>query len=164
MDNLRYIPNTKFLYKISPCGQVYSVRNNKFLSTRDNGNGYLVVHLCYGEGRKVRYIHRLVAETYLLNLEDKPQVNHIDGDKNNNHLSNLEWCTQSENMLHAFKNGLNCKKGEKSSKAKLTEIDVKFIRYWSSVGYKTGDLSRVFNISVPVISNIKAGRLWSHVT
>lgn len=64
----------------------------------ENGDGYLSVPL---SGNR-RLVHRLVAEAFIPNPKKKPQVNHIDGDKHNNHISNLEWCSREENMQHAM--------------------------------------------------------------
>jgi hypothetical protein len=66
-------------------------------------HGYLTIRLHINGTRKNYFIHRLIAETFLENIEKKPQVNHIDGDRKNCHLSNLEWVTQSENIKHSFK-------------------------------------------------------------
>jgi len=70
------------------------------------GNGYYYV--CLSKNGKVRKfkVNRLVAQAFIPNPDNKPFVNHIDGDKLNNNVNNLEWCTQSENMLHAYKYGL----------------------------------------------------------
>lgn len=68
-----------------------------------NKHGYLVV----GINKKTYTIHRLVATVFILNRENKEQVNHIDGNKSNNSVTNLEWATQSENIIHAFKTGLS---------------------------------------------------------
>lgn len=68
--------------------------------------GYYIVTLCKGKERKTKKIHRLVAEAFIPNVENKLQVNHIDGNKLNNNVKNLEWCTDSENMIHAYKTGL----------------------------------------------------------
>lgn len=84
-------------YEVSNFGQVRSSR--KILKPYKNHKGYLRVDIF---GRNYR-VHRLVAETFLPNPENKPQVNHKDGDKSNNCLYNLEWCTQEENISHAFK-------------------------------------------------------------
>ncbi|MEI4618393.1 HNH endonuclease, partial [Bacillus cereus] len=74
--------------------------------------GYYRVELNH-KGKRLRfYSHRLVAKTFINNIDNKPEVNHIDGDKLNNHVSNLEWCTGEENMRHAIDNGL--RKGVKT--------------------------------------------------
>lgn len=72
-----------------------------------NGNGYLWVYLTDGDGRREkRFIHRLVAEAWIPRLDHQVQVNHKDGDKQNNAAINLEWCTCAENIRHAYATGL----------------------------------------------------------
>lgn len=89
-------------YKIHWRGVVLSKKKNIVLKNGRTTSGYYTVSL----NRKSFYIHRLVAEKFIPNPENKPCINHIDGDKSNNHISNLEWVTYSENMQHASKNGL----------------------------------------------------------
>lgn len=97
--------NFKGFYKISNEGQIKN-KKNKILKTSINHNGYIVVYL-YKDGKKyAKKVHRLVAETFITKIEGKNQVNHIDGNKRNNNVNNLEWCTQSENIKHAYKNNL----------------------------------------------------------
>ena len=104
------------LYQVSNLGNVKSLcfgaRNKRksnitrLLKTNSNNFGYLKVEL-YKDGKsKIKYVHRLVAEAFIPNPDQKPQVNHIDGNKANNTLSNLEWVTSSENLSHACKTGL----------------------------------------------------------
>lgn len=88
------------LYAITSCGKVWSYRSKKFLTPRDNGRGYLSVDLWVNNESKRFYIHRLVAEAYLPNLKNKPQVDHKDTNKNHNYVNNLEWATPSENNLN----------------------------------------------------------------
>lgn len=91
-------------YFITTDGEVIS--NGKKLKPRINKNGYEYVNLYNKDGRKTKKIHRLVAETFIPNPKNAPQVNHIDCNKLNNHVENLEWCTQQENTLHAVRNNL----------------------------------------------------------
>ena len=67
-----------------------------------NDKGYV---RCELNGKNIR-VHRLVGKAFVPNLENKPQINHIDGNKGNNHADNLEWCTNAENTQHAYDNGL----------------------------------------------------------
>ena len=77
----------------------------KILKAYDNGNGYLMISLLKNMKRKVYYVHRLVGE-YFLSQKEEEEINHIDGNKYNNDVRNLEWCSRSENLLHAYKTGL----------------------------------------------------------
>ncbi len=126
-------------YSVTECGKVYSNRSNKFLKPSLGGGGrYMSVGFSINGKSKGFMVHRLVALTYIDNPESKKEVNHIDGDRMNNHASNLEWCTRSENMIHAVETGLlvPCKKSQfkkgfdsnRNDKSKLTEDDVISIR------------------------------------
>lgn len=93
-------------YEISNTGKVRSVISGKEKSFKDS-KGYPAVDLYSNGKRKTKRIHRLVAETYLPKIEGLNEINHIDGDKYNPDVTNLEWCNRSSNMLHAFKTGLS---------------------------------------------------------
>lgn len=96
-------------FEISNYGNVKNKLTNHLIKGDINNCGYYRVSL-YCNGQRVRYFrHRLVAKYFIPNIENKPFVNHIDGDKSNNYVGNLEWCTQSENEKHAFKNNLKSK-------------------------------------------------------
>ena len=89
------------LYAVASCGQVWSYRSKKFLSPSRDKDGYLQV-LLYKDGEKqAKKIHRLVAEAYIENPENKPVVHHKDEAKNHNWLNNLEWATVKENNLYS---------------------------------------------------------------
>ena len=91
-------------YQVSNLGRVYSVprieSRGGFLSTNNNGRGYMTVMLSIGGKQKRAYIHRLVARAFIPNPENKPEVNHKDGNKQNNCVGNLEWVTRTENATH----------------------------------------------------------------
>lgn len=107
------IPEYEGFYKVSNLGRVKSLPRNgtiqqeRIMINKITKQGYVTVHLRKLGVSKYLKIHRLVALTFLNNPENKPQVNHKDGNKENNNLSNLEWMTVSENVQHAFDTGLN---------------------------------------------------------
>ena len=104
-------------YKACSNGTIVSVKNGKVkeLSILNRGLGYKSVNLCISNKAKSYSVHRLIAEAFIPNIENKPTVNHKDGDKANNSVDNLEWATYSENNKHAHDSKLNiAKKGEES--------------------------------------------------
>ena len=130
-------------YFISSKGNVKSLRTGveRYMKLRKNSHGYLSVRL-YSNKRKQKHflIHRLVAMSFLLNDYEKPQVNHIDGDKTNNNLSNLEWVTAKENIDHAYSNGLRndnqLKLNGKLNAKRVSQIDIttsEIIKVWESI-------------------------------
>lgn len=93
-------------YFISKDGIVFNKNNNKYLKPRVSRLGYIRVILYSDNKPKDFSIHRLVAQAFIPNPDNKPCVNHINGVKNDNRVENLEWCTHSENSLHGYKTGL----------------------------------------------------------
>ena len=91
-------------YIITSLGRIYSLKARRFL--RPPRGAYITITLYDKDRTKNVSIHRLVASAFIENIENKKYVNHIDGNKHNNIVSNLEWVTNSENSLHAFSNGL----------------------------------------------------------
>jgi len=165
MEVFKPIPRYENKYEISNLGRIKSLpklrcKNEKILKPIIVG-GYACIDLGDGQTIKRFLIHRLVAITFLKNPQDKPQVNHIDGDKLNNNLSNLEWNTCSENQLHSIKIGLRTTKGVKNSQSKLKESDVIEI-FNDKRQYK--HISKDYNVSIPTISDIKRGYSWTHLT
>ena len=95
-------------YEVSEDGKIFSLKNNlrKELKHQMSNAGYFFIGLCKNGKVKNKFIHRLVAQAFIENPLNKEQVNHIDGNKLNNHFSNLEWVTPSENIIHAQNSGL----------------------------------------------------------
>lgn len=92
------------LYSVSNYGRVYSIKRHKCLKPCEHWRGYLRVGLIKEGQLSFKRIHRLVAEAFLPNPQNKPQVNHINEDKHDNRLSNLEWCTCQENITKYWEN------------------------------------------------------------
>lgn len=132
-----------------------------------NGKGYLTVECCVESKRKRYLIHRLVAYAFIDNHDNKPEINHKDGNPKNNYVDNLEWCTRKENMEHASKAGLLPKglsgPGMQSPASKLNDDDVRQIK----IRLRNGESAKVISGKYPVgesaICEIKAGRSWSHI-
>ena len=152
------------LYKVDENGNVFSVRNNKLLKRMMFPSGYEYVHLCNGKGKtKLFRVHRLVAETFIPNPNNLPEVNHKDGDKLNNNVKNLEWCTNLENMRHSVETGLRNIKGENNPSAKLTVKDVVNIRKEyipKSKEFGTVALARKYGVTNVMIGKIIRNECW----
>lgn len=94
-------------YEVSNTGAVRNRKTYKTLTPQVDNKGYLRVRMSLHDCKVTAKVHRLVAIAFIPNPEDKPQVNHINGDKKDNRVENLEWVTNGENQIHAYKNGLN---------------------------------------------------------
>lgn len=146
---------TKHGYYIPVKGQALKPKLDKY--------GYPHIGLCVSRKTKWYTIHRLVAIHYILNPDNKPQVNHIDGNKQNNHMDNLEWCTGRENHEHAAITGLRDnvpRRGEKSNLAKLNQIQVDEIR--RDYNKKTCNLECLSNRYGVAVSTISV--IINHIT
>lgn len=93
------------LYQITDDGRVYSIRKDKYLKPRKDKDGYLLVNLYKDKKQYTRKVHRLVAEAFIDNPEGKSDVNHIDCQRDNNSVSNLEWVTHRENIIYQAEQG-----------------------------------------------------------
>ena len=118
-------------YGVSRDGRVISFRKNKILTPKRNWDGYLRVQLWSHCRCEYVSIHRLIAETFVPNPHQYAVVNHRDGNKANNHADNLEWCTQRENVKHAWRTGLAHHKLNRTGKAvrQLTLTGEEVARY-----------------------------------
>lgn len=154
-------------YYISKCGKVLSInyRNTnkyKVLKYRYDGGGYAILSVYINTNkRKNIKIHRLVAQTFIPNPKNKPQVNHINGIRNDNRVENLEWCTCSENNLHAFKvlkripSGLGMKGKLNKLSKKICQINIhdnKIVKIWDSIIDVERDL-KIHNANIHKVLN-----------
>ena len=165
------------LYEISSYGVVKSVRRfnpnsgkngmwypERIMKTRLDGDGYVVLGLTKNGKMKMCKMHRLVLETF--DKESDLQVNHKDGNKQNNRLDNLEWVTCSENIKHAFRTGLKSENGSKNPKSKLTEKEVMQIcDFFKYTTFTNKQIAEMFDIkSDETIRKIRKRLAWTHVT
>ncbi len=138
-------------YEISENGEIRKLPYKRLLKPFEDKDGYLKVCLCENNRRKYRFVHRLVAQTYIDNKYNKPTVNHIDGNKKNNNINNLEWATIKEQNIHALKNNLrNMKNDGCSKKVAQYDLNMNLIKIYPSaneakrqLGYSQGHISEV---------------------
>lgn len=155
-------------YFISNLGRLKG-RSGKIIKTYINHEGYYTICLKpngrNGKAQCVR-IHRLIAEAFIPNPENKPFVNHIDGNKRNNDITNLEWCTNQENIIHAFKTGLNkALSGSINPFAKLTSAQIKYIKEKyipRDKNFGARALGKMFNVPHSKIVRILKGERYKY--
>ena len=107
-------------YEVSNLGKVRNIKSGRMLKPHLNHNGYLKHHLYRHDKQKELFLHRIIAIAFIDNPGKKPQVNHIDENKLNNDLSNLEWCTAKENLIH----GTRTKRAAEKLSKKVIQLDL----------------------------------------
>lgn len=125
--------------------------------------GYAIVHVYENNRRISLRVHRLVASAYCDGFRPDLCVNHKDGNKLNNHYTNLEWVTKSENSLHAWRTGLINHRGVPHENKKLTAERVVDIRERLSRGESTRSIASTHGISATLVHNVKSGKRWGWV-
>lgn len=150
-------------YLISECGKVFN-KNGLLMSTVVHVCGYEKLGIRMLDGsRKWYVVHRLVAAAFIPNPENKPHINHIDGNKQNNHITNLEWCTPKENMYHAtyvLGRGL----GENNPGSKVNSSQVHAICKLLADGHTRKEVAEAIGVTVGMVSQMRQKACWKSIT
>jgi len=155
------------LYEISTEGEVRNKKTQRELKpdnfTRKKGRRQVYLRVTLSkEGNTKRFsLSRLVASTFLSNTSE--EVNHKDGNRLNNSVSNLEWVTREENLRHAIENDL-LPKGEGHGNARYTEEQVLLILKLSGEGYSRKDTAKTAKTTLSFVKDVRARRVWKHIT
>lgn len=163
--NWKPIKNYEDYYLVSDTGKVKSIHTyNKskphILAGHLGKRGYWVVDFSVKQKRKNLKIHRLVAEMFVPNPQHKPQVNHKDGNKLNNHVGNLEWVTQAENSVHAKENGLLKPYNHKRASKLTPKIAINI--YQASGSHR--QIAKKYKVGTSTVTHIKLGSRWGTYT
>lgn len=154
------IKNFEDKYQISNLGNVRSKKSKLLLRHLCNKKGYHYVNLSISKYRKKKeYIHRLVARHFIENPQNKPQVNHKDGNPANNNVENLEWCTNEENQQHAVLHNLHYK-GETHKDSKFTEESIKLLPELVAIGFSVTQLNHLTGVANINIEKVINGKTW----
>jgi len=153
------------IYEVSNLSRIRTLKSKYLVKQRISTLGYMVCDLypSYNNTRKkIVYVHRIVAEAFIDNPENKPNVNHINAIRNDNFIDNLEWCTQKENVHHAINMGLvKCKKGENNGHHKLSECDViDILKMCLICNIPCNKVCKIYDVHKTTIQNIAKGKLW----
>jgi hypothetical protein len=189
MEKWKEIPGFEGYYEASDLGRIRRMKNKTIykdgriahfsetiLNPGKNKKGYLVVYLSIKSKKHTITVHKLIAKTFIENPENKKTVNHKDLNKENNHIKNLEWATNLENMQHAFENGVfksrdkktiknlgvysNGLRGEKNPSSKVNLDIVKEIK--SLKGIMSGKrIAELYNVSESTVSAILNNKYWN---
>lgn len=164
---MKDIPGFEGRYAVTEDGRVWSYKKNDFLKWMMGTHGYPYVELSCGSKkckRCIKSVHRLVAEAFVPNPQQRPEVNHIDSNRANPNIKNLEWVNRTENMAHANAKG-RIPKGNDKTTAKLTEVEVVEIRqkykFWE---YTMKALAIEYGVSMSCIQSVLIRRTWNHIT
>ena len=152
---MKDIPNYEGIYAVTPEGNIYNYRTGSLMKLQKDKDGYLLVSLTKNKLSKSFRVHRLVALLYIGNPNNFDEVNHIDCNKNNNHPSNLEWCTRLQNMRHASKlNKLGSNsKGHAPRKLSLEDETALKLLYNSS-NLTMKEIGEIYGISSSTVCKI----------
>jgi len=147
-------------WSVTRDGKVWSHMHCRWLRPGIISSGYLALNKV---GNKKVYIHRIVATAFIPNPDDLPTVNHKDGNKLNNNVSNLEWLDYKDNVAHSIENGLH-KLGEQRKNAVLTNDDARRIKQALATGATPGEVAKATGFKYYTVYSIAKGITWNHVS
>ena len=160
--------NNAFNYEINTYGEIRHINSKKLINQHIKTNGYMFVNLYNMNTKKKEalYVHRLVAYEFIKNKNNLSDVNHKDGIKTNNDVSNLEWVTKSENMKHVFQKGLvkNIPKGSDHYNNKYSEKIIRNICFLLEKKLKCKEISNITGVNIYTIKSIKNKYNWKHIS
>jgi hypothetical protein len=180
MDEFHPVPDFEDYYEINLMGQIRTkprwvnspicggkrLLPVRYLKTQ-SPLGYPMFSVKVDGKRNYLFVHKTLARIFIPNPDNKPEINHKDGNRKNFSLENLEWCTHQENMAHAFRTGLaplpKTGKGEASPSAKLTDEKVKQIKELLREGVSKKAIADQFGVRPGTIWFIADGSTWSHI-
>lgn len=150
---LTYSDGRKYQYK----GKVLKVNVNKVCGAR-------MVHLYLNQSREALLLHRLVAVAFIPNPSNKPEINHINGDRSDNSVSNLEWATRAENMEHGFRTGLINNTGTNHGNNVYPDEQIREVKRLLKEGSLTQKaIAEVTGVKKGTVEQIAQGRQWRHI-
>jgi len=157
-------------YKASSDGEIYTPnwkggKTGSIMKPALDGNGYFRTMLVDDEGRnRTIKVHRIIAQTFIENPEELKEVNHLNGNKADNRLCNLEWVSHQQNIRHSFDNGLQNNRGENNPISKLTEQDVLEIRSkFKPRLYGRKKLAEEYQVKASTIKDVVLRKSWMHI-
>lgn len=162
------VPGYEGKYEVSNIGNIKSAKTGKLLKPQNSGNGYFKVRLSRNGQVFGAWVHRLVAAAFIPNENNLPVVDHKDGNKKNNAVDNLEWCTQKENSSRAFEKGFTPKApvfhGELHPNHVLSEKQVSEIKaLYATKAYSQRQLAKRYGISQKTVNMIVTNRAWKEI-
>lgn len=161
---IRYLDEPLNLYFITNKGRVVNSVTNKILKPKITANGYWQITFQINGKRYEERVHRILAKSFIPNPDNKPHVNHIDGDKLNYSLDNLEWVTPKENAIHASENGL-LPVGEKAGGSKISEKQAMMIINALNNGERNRDIVKKYHFATrSIVEKIRNETKWKHLT
>ena len=159
-----YIDGNKVPYQVSDIGLVINCSTKRLLMGSPDKRGYIKVSIYMDNKLHTMAVHRLVAEAFIPNPDNKPTVNHKDGNKKNNNVENLEWMTHKENIQHAIDNGLRNIDGMNAPSNIYTDEQVHEVCRLLSDGKNPKEISELLGVSPNLPRRIKYRGKWKHIS